>query len=134
MKPKHGFIFLKTAVIFTRRIILAVTVKDIDTLQEYIKGVMGRADHHAGNVNEIALALVGAIVWKKDTLSIKVMEREGETKNVLWVNINNKKYAFVYNHDTGRIDMREKTIQGPNLHEFDNNTSLSTLRTIFDAL
>ncbi|QDF29331.1 hypothetical protein [Halarcobacter anaerophilus] len=113
---------------------MAVTVKDVDTLQEYIIGVMGRADHHAGNVNEIALALAGAIVWKKDIASIKVMERESETKNVLWVNINGKKYAFVYNHDTGKIDMREKTIQGSNLHEFDNSTSLSTLKNIFDAL
>ena len=113
---------------------MAVTVKDIDTLQEYIKGVMARADHHAGNVNEIALALVGAIVWKKDISSIKVMEREGETKNVLWVNINKKKYAFVYNHDTGKIDMREKTIQGSNLYEFDNSTSLSSLKNIFNAL
>ena len=30
--------------------------------------------------------------------------------------------------------MREKTIQGTNLHEFDNSTSLSTLRDIFDSL
>ena len=113
---------------------MAITVKDIDTLQEYIKGVMGRADHHAGNVNEIVLALAGAIVWKKDISSIKVMERAGETKNVLWVNINSKKYAFVYNHNTGKIDMREKTIQGSSLYQFDNNTSLSKLKNIFDLL
>ncbi|RUM94945.1 MAG: hypothetical protein DSZ28_00560 [Thiothrix sp.] len=113
---------------------MAVTVKDVDTLQEYIKGVMGRADHHAGNVNEISLALAGAIVWKKDASSIKVMEKEGETKNVLWVNINNKKYAFVYNHETGKIEMRENSIQGSNLHEFDNSTDLSDLRDVFDKL
>ena len=113
---------------------MALTVKDIDTLQKYIKGVMSRADHHAGNVNEIVLALAGAIVWKKDISSIKVMERKGETKNVLWVNINSKKYAFVYNHNTGKIDMKEKTIQGSNLYEFDNKTSLSKIRTIFDTL
>ena len=41
---------------------------------------MGRADHHAGNVNEIALALVGAILWRKNDRSIKVMEYNGETK------------------------------------------------------
>jgi len=113
---------------------VAVTVKDIDTLQEYIKGVMERADHHAGNVNEITLALAGAIVWRKDISSIKVMARNGETKNVLWVNINSKKYAFVYNHETGKIDMRKNTIQGKNLHEFDNNTALSDLRIIFNDL
>lgn len=30
--------------------------------------------------------------------------------------------------------MRKKTIQGSNLHEFDNTTSRSTLKAIFDAL
>lgn len=113
---------------------MALTVKDVDALQEYIQGVMDRADHHAENVNEIALALVGAIIWKKDTESIKVMEKEGETKNVLWVNIRNTKYAFVYNHNTDKIDMRQGSIQGKKLFEFDNKTSLSELKTIFSRL
>ncbi|WP_449405789.1 hypothetical protein [Massilia phosphatilytica] len=38
------------------------------------------AIHHAGKVNEIALALAGAILWRKnDDEPIKVMMREGET-------------------------------------------------------
>lgn len=33
-------------------------VNDIETLKQYIGGVMGRADHHAKNVNEVTLALL----------------------------------------------------------------------------
>ena len=113
---------------------MAVTLKDIDTLQEYILGVMNRAEHHAGAVKEIALALVGAIVWKKDVSSIKVMEKDGETKNVLWVEINTKRYAFVYNHGSQKIDMRLGSIQGTVLHQFDNSTKLSVLMGVFNKL
>lgn len=113
---------------------MAKSVTDIDELQRYMLGVMARADHHAGEVNEIALALAGAIVWKKDDQTIKVMSRDGETKNVLWVNIGGNKYAFSYNHDTQNIEMRKGTIQGSVLHAFDNNTPLSDIRQIFDAL
>jgi hypothetical protein len=40
---------------------MALTVIEIEELREYINGVMERADHHAGNVKEIALALASAI-------------------------------------------------------------------------
>ena len=45
---------------------MALTVTDVEQLRAYLCGVMSRADHHAGSVNEIALALVGAILWRKD--------------------------------------------------------------------
>ncbi|MEH1935142.1 MAG: hypothetical protein V7L14_15895 [Nostoc sp.] len=45
---------------------MPLEVTDIQTLKGYIDGVMERADHHAGGVNEISLALAGAIVWRKD--------------------------------------------------------------------
>lgn len=45
---------------------MPLPVTDVEILQGYINGVMARADHHANEVEEIALALAGAIVWKKD--------------------------------------------------------------------
>ena len=52
------------------------TGTDVDGLQKYIRGVMERAKHHAGNVAEIALAIAGAVIWHKAG-DIKVFEREG---------------------------------------------------------
>ncbi len=113
---------------------MALTVTEIEELRAYLNGVMDRADHHAKKVNEIALALTGAILWRKnDEEPIKVMVREGKTTNVLWVRIGNKRYAFSYNHE-GRIEMREGGIQGATLHTFTNATPLSTVREIFEAL
>ena len=71
---------------------MALTVETIDLWREYLKGVMNRANHHAQNVNEIALALIGAIIWRS-TDEVKVMEREGEAKNILWMCIIGKNFC-----------------------------------------
>lgn len=114
---------------------MALTVKDVEQLRAYIQGVIARADHHAGNVKEIALALAGAILWRKDDEdSIKVMEREGATANVLWVVIGGNRYAFSYNHSSGLIEMRKDSIQGAVLHTFSNSTPLSSLYSVFELL
>ncbi|MHC5721892.1 MAG: hypothetical protein ACYTX0_60210, partial [Nostoc sp.] len=75
---------------------MTLEVTDIQTLKSYIDGVMERADHHAGDVNEICLALAGAIVWRKDDAPIKVRVSGGEIKNQLWVKINHTRYVFSY--------------------------------------
>ena len=115
---------------------MALTVTEIEELRQYLQGVMARADHHAGNVKEISLALAGAILWKKnDDEPIKVMVgRSGETKNVLWVKIGAQRYVFSYNHDAGTIEMRVGSIQGVTLHSFTNKTSLAELHKIFETL
>jgi len=108
---------------------------EIETLNAYLNGVMGRADHHAHKVREIALALVGAIIWKKDNgESISVMTQNNETKNVLWVTINKKRYAFSYNHEIGKIEMKEGTVRGKIIYSFDNDTELSLIRDKFNNL
>src|ERR1700730_10305021 len=114
---------------------MPMTVTDVEELREYLNGVMNRADHHAGEINEIALALVGAIVWRKDEdQPIRVMAQNGETKNVLWVHMRGQRYAFSYNHIEGQIEMRRGTTQGPTLHTFSNTTPLALVRQIFAAL
>ncbi len=109
-------------------------IQDVDLLQNYIKGVMERADHHAGAVKEIALALAGAIVWKKDAAPIEVYAKDGEMKNVLWVKINGNRYAFSYNHAASAIEMRQGTTHGQVVASFSNTTPLTTVYSLFDGL
>lgn len=114
---------------------MALTVTEVEELRAYINGVMGRADHHAGEVKDIVLALVGAILWRKDgDEPIKVFVREGQTANALWVHIGTTRYAFSYNHNAGLIEMREGSTHGPTLHTFNNTTPLVTVREIFEKL
>lgn len=114
---------------------MALTVTGVEELRDYLCGVMARADHHAGNVQEIALALAGGILWRKDDGEpIQVMSRDGEAKNVLWATIGGQRYAFSYNHGTDEIDMRHGTVRGQALHSFSNATPLAAVHHIFKAL
>lgn len=109
-------------------------ITDIEILQEYISGVMDRAEHHAGKVNEIALALAGAIIWKKDNEPITVFTRKGKMANVVWVKFGGAKYAFSYNHDDEAIEIRKGTTHGDVLHSFSNSTKISEVIEVFNSL
>ena len=109
-------------------------VTEIAVLQEYLRGVLDRATHHADNVSQIALAIAGAIIWRKDPEPIKVLEQDGEMKNVLWAFIGGQRYAFTYDHKTQAILILQGTTHGAVLHSLTNATSLSQLYNIFANL
>lgn len=109
-------------------------INDVAILQRYLEGVLARADHHAGNVSQIALAITGAIVWRKDPAPIQVLERDGEMKNVLWVFIGGQRYAFTYDHSTQAILILRNSTQGEVLHSLNNATPLADLVNIFRNL
>jgi hypothetical protein len=107
-------------------------VSDLDTLLDYFSGVMSRT-HHAPNVDAIALALLGAVLWKKDEDSpIEVCTYAGSPANVLWVQIAGQRYALAYNHNDGCIELRERTSQGNTRYTFTNDTSVN--QVIFKEL
>ena len=112
---------------------MATTISTVNILQEYLIGVLERADHHASNVNEVALAIVGGIIWKTSK-DFKVMTRNGEMKNVLWLQTKDKMLCFVYNHNTGDIDIRENGIQGTTLISFNNSNSIKDVKNFFKTL
>ncbi len=95
---------------------------------------MSRADHHADDVNEVALALAGAIIWRKDDSPIEVLAQAGEMKNVLWVRIDGTRYAISYSHDSGEIELRENTTHGNVVASFSNATPCSEVRRVFETL
>jgi Integron cassette protein VCH_CASS1 chain len=114
---------------------MPITVSDVNELKVYIEGVMDRANHHAKNVQGIALALAGAVVWKKDTdTPIKVRTYGRSTANVLWVEMAGNSYAFSYNHAAGAIEMRQGSTQGAVLHSFSDATSVAQVEQIFRSL
>jgi len=113
---------------------MPLAVQDVDTLQQYISGVMDRADHHAGKVSAAVLALAGAVIWRKDAAPLQAMAQDGGLKNVLWVSIRGHRYAFSYNHPQQQIEMRAGTTHGAVLHTFDNSTPITDIEAIFRAL
>jgi hypothetical protein len=109
-------------------------VKDLDVLRKYLEGVLERADHHAKSVEEIVLAIAGAVVWRKGVEPLEVMEREGDMKNVMWVRISGTRYALSYNHLDGAIELRENSTRGDVLGSFTNATPASEVLSFFKNL
>jgi hypothetical protein len=58
---------------------MPITANDVRVLHEYAEGVMNRADHHAGQVKGIALALLGGI----SGAAIPARSRSGNMQAVL---------------------------------------------------
>ncbi|MGB5818771.1 MAG: hypothetical protein WBG90_04740 [Saonia sp.] len=112
---------------------MAISIDSLQTLQGYLLGVLDRADHHAGNVEGIALTLAGAIIWKSSK-EIEVREYKGETANMIWFWVGLNRYAMLYNHTTKKIDLRERTYKGKLLNSFDNSTAYSDLIKVFKNL
>ena len=108
---------------------MAITINSINSLQTYLNGVMNRSEHHAGNVEGVALALLGAVMWKADG-EIEVREYNGRPANVIWFHISGNKYALTYNHSDETIDLRERTQSGSVIEQFSNAT---TYKQIIDA-
>lgn len=112
---------------------MAISIDSIQTLQNYLSGVMDRADHHAGQVEGVALALLGAVVWRS-TGEISVREYAGNPANIIWFHVGNKHYALVYNHNNLKIELRERTQSGSSIAEFDNSTTYQEVINVFKTL
>ena len=119
---------------FEMSLVMPVAITDVDALKGCIEGVMGRAEHHAGNVDAVALTLAGAIIWRKDPDPIEVMSQGSETKNVLWVKIGGQRYAFSYNHAAQTIEIRKGNTHGAVLNSFSNATPTQAVIDYFRIL
>jgi hypothetical protein len=112
---------------------MALTITTLTLLNEYINGVMNRADHHGQNVNEIVLTLAGAVIWRA-TQDVEVRTYNEETANILWLTINGHRYALAYNHQTCNIEIRDRSQNGNVLATFNNSTIATDVKAIFGKL
>jgi hypothetical protein len=112
---------------------MALTITILTLLNEYINGVMNRADHHGQNVNEIVLTLAGAVIWRA-TQDVEVRTYNDETANILWLTINEHRYALAYNHLTGEIEIRDRNQNGTVIATVNNTTNATEVKTIFAGL
>jgi len=110
------------------------SIADIGVLQQYIRGVLERAEHHAANVDEVLFAVAGAVVWRKDDEHLEVMLRDGDMKNVLWVHVDGTRYAIAYDHVTQAIQVRRGSTHGPVLASFTNATPHRGIKAFFAGL
>ncbi|WP_092026494.1 hypothetical protein [Bradyrhizobium sp. OK095] len=99
-------------------------------IDNFIRRVRSEAEHHAPGVAAIIEPLSDAVRERLDLSvdRIEVYERNGRLARTCWVTISGHRYSFSYNYSEGMIDLRDGGLQGPLLHQFDNNTSQREVR------
>lgn len=112
---------------------MALTINTLNLLNQYINGVMARADHHGKNVNEVVLVLAGAVIWKA-TQDVEVRTYNDQTANILWVTVGANRYALAFNHETGLIELRERNQNGDVKATFDNSATAAFIKRVFADL
>ncbi|MGL5891122.1 MAG: hypothetical protein ACRC3B_14630 [Bacteroidia bacterium] len=111
---------------------MAIHIDSINILQLYLRGVLDRADHHAGSVQGVALTLIGAILWKSDN-EIRVREYGGRPANMIWFSVNDTEYMMKYNHNNETIELHNRN-DDRLIFEFDNTTTYEKIISIFQKL
>jgi citrate lyase beta subunit len=111
---------------------MAIIIDSLDNLQNYLTGVLGRSDHHAGNVRGVSLTLIGAIL-STATGEIKVREYNGRPANMIWFSVGANNYMMKYNHSTEMIELHDR-VNGVLRNEFDDSTPYNLIIDTFSQL
>lgn len=112
---------------------MALTINGVQQLKTYFEGVMNRADHHADNVNEIVLALIGGVIWKSGD-DVQVKQYNDAPANILWMYCNNQRYCFTFNHETGDIEIKAGSMKGEIIQTFNNQSAITDIKSFFNSL
>jgi len=89
--------------------------------ENWFDGVMTRADHHAKEVINIVPRLYFLLETHASDLQVKYRDNEA-MGNVLWFKINGEPHCLAYNHNTKKIDFRNRNQKGTTIASFDNES------------
>lgn len=106
---------------------------NVRLLRTYFKGVLGRTEHHAGNVDEVVYYLLGAVM-QFGSDEIEVRTYKDNVANEIWFKINQQKYCMVYNHEKKHIALKKNTHDREATATFDNNSTLQKVLDVFQHL
>lgn len=93
-------------------------------IDAFIGRVLTEANHHGANVNKIIQLLSDEVrkYLNLGTDKVEVYERKGNLARTCWVTLGKNRYVFSYNYESAKIELRDKTLQGKKIFDFDNNT------------
>jgi hypothetical protein len=87
---------------------MPVLVDTLDELQQHLAPVLtGRADPEVGEVGPAVLALIGAVLWRKDPGPVEV-----RAPGMAWVSLGGERYLFRYDPHARRVEVRRGSGSG----------------------
>ena len=105
-------------------------------IDAFINRIIGEANHHSPRVAQVIFPLSQAVRARLNLAQdrVEVYERLGQLARTCWVTLGGRRYAFSYNYDDKKIDVRERSIQGLLIFQFDNQTTAASIRRVVASL
>ena len=105
-------------------------------IDAFINKVIGDADHHAPEVAQIILPLSQAVRARLNLAQdrVEVYERLGQMGRACWVTLGGTRYAFSYKYGDEMIYLRAGSLKGSLIFQFDNQTTVPTIRRVVAGL
>jgi hypothetical protein len=98
-------------------------------IDEFVRKVISEAEHHGGRVAHVieplSIAVRARLINGVD--KVEVFERKGRLARTCWVTISKKRYAFSYDYEREKIQLKKGSTQGPVIQLFDNDTHQSVI-------
>jgi hypothetical protein len=114
---------------------MSISLNLVEDMQEHLMVVFERSAHHAGEVNEVMLSLIGAMLWRKNPGDpLKVNTKEGEGGNVIWFKVDDTRYALLYSHTDKHIKLMAGGRKGELVQTFTNDTTTNEVAKVFAGL
>ncbi len=114
---------------------MSISLNLVEDMQEHLMGVFERSAHRAGEVNEVLLPLIGAMLWRKNPGDpLKVNTKEGEGGNVIWFKVDDTRYALLYSHTDKHIKLMAGGRKGDLVQTFTNATTTNEVAKVFAGL
>jgi len=107
-----------------------------DEIDVFIGKIIDEAQHHASDVVGIIMPL-SQVVRERLNLardSIEVYERNGKLARTCWITLAGNRYVFSYHYAEKKIDLRERSLQGRSIYQFDNQTTVQEIAEIVATL
>lgn len=95
--------------------------------QTFLQNAIANSNHHAKEVLEVLPLALGNLYFIG--ANIKKMRT-----NIVWFEKCDKPYVIAYNHNSKKIEVRNKSQKGNTLFDFDNNTSIKVVNDLFMTL
>ncbi len=113
---------------------MARQIDSVDILGEYVRGVMERASHHAGNVIDVIPQLVAEIIQQHDPETLQCRTYRAKLANILRFAVNSRTYALRYDHNSEQIELRSGNEHGSVVARFSNADGRQQVQAVFRSL
>ena len=90
------------------------------------------ADHHAPHVMATVRLLYNYVIQRIDFTRdrVEIYERNGAMARTTWVTFQGRRYVFTYNYSTTHIDLRDGSIKGNTLIQFNGTETAEQVASV----